>query len=277
MRRLAVAMICDGAGTACPHTSERGFVMRRAICVTSLLVLALGISAAAGASLTFFGEDLNNSETVPLTSWDNATAAEADFLSYLTGVGTETFESFDDGDGAPLTLTFPGVGTAQLTGNGAVDSVPYGSTNGKGRYNISDPVETTTDYWEVLSGAPFTIDFGSPVAAFGFYGIDIGDFQGQVTVTTEDGAPFTYIIPHSTGTSGSIGGSVLYWGVIDTADPFIKVTFGNTGSGDDNFAFDDMTIGTVEQVTAVPEPCSALLLGAALPGIAFWRKRRRSR
>ncbi|HUV79932.1 MAG TPA: hypothetical protein VMW40_03795, partial [Candidatus Bathyarchaeia archaeon] len=51
-------------------------------------------------------------------------------------------------------------------------------------------------------------------------------------------------IPH---TVNSPGGTVIYFGFIDTDHPFITLTFGTT-TGDDVFGFDDFTIGTIEQV-----------------------------
>ena len=49
-----------------------------------------------------------------------------------------------------------------------------------------------------------------------------------------------------------LGGSVLFWGLIDTDNPFTSLTFGNTAAGTDFFGFDDMTIGSVEQVVPTP-------------------------
>jgi hypothetical protein len=38
---------------------------------------------------------------------------------------------------------------------------------------------------------------------------------------------------------------MLFFGFIDTANPFTSITFGDTAPGVDFFGFDDMTIGTV--------------------------------
>ena len=229
-----------------------------------LATLALMTASQAYAAPTFFfGENLGLGENTALSSWANASAAEAQFLSHLTGVGTETFESFGVGSSAPLTLTLPGAGTATLNGDGGVHSVTPGSTNGVGRYATSG-----SQFWEAASG--FSISFENPIAAFGFYGIDIGDYNGQVTITTNHGDVFNI-----GNTINTAGGSVLFWGIIDIENPFTSLSFGNTAPGSDYFAFDNMTIGTIEQVvTQVPEPATLTLFGLGLVGMRALRRRK---
>jgi hypothetical protein len=219
-----------------------------------------------GAPLIFFGEDLGIGEGTRLLSFPNALAARNSFLANLVGVGTENFEGFADDTGAPLSLTFPGSSgsiTATLTGTGATNEVVSG-TNGVGRYPTSGNI-----YWE--SGQTFAIQFSAPVAAFGFYGIDIGDFGGQLTVTRNSGAITTFTVPNTVNGSG---GGVLFWGIIDQADPFTQVAFGNTAAGTDFFGFDDMTVGDVEQVNIVPEPGTYAMLGAGLLALGLLRRRK---
>ena len=242
----------------------------RASIIGLVAVFVLGVSGAAFAvPSVFFGEDLGLGEYTPLSSWTNSTNAEADFLSYLTGVGTEDFEGFTNGQGAPLGLVFPGAGTATLQGTGNIEAVTPGTTNGFGRYGTSG-----YNYWE--SGSSFSIDFGSPVAAFGFYGIDIGDFDGSVTLSYMNGTSSELVIPH---TVGGAGGSVIYYGFYDTDNPFNRIEFGNTESGIDYFGFDDMTIGSIEQVDPdpVPEPATLALMSTGLLGLAgtYFKRRRR--
>jgi hypothetical protein len=232
------------------------------------------ISAVLGASLSlaavsayathtvYFGEDLGAGEGTRLTSHPNADAARASFFSQLVGVGTESLEGFADETSGPLAISFPGFGTATLGGTGYVNSVPTG-TNGVGRYPISGD-----NYWE--GSGTFVINFSAPVAAFGFYGIDIGDYGGQVTATLSGGSTEVYNIPN---TMYGSGGGVLYWGIIDTVDTFTSLTFGNTAGGTDYFGFDDFSVGGVGQVH-VPEPASLALMAIGLAGLAGLRRRK---
>jgi hypothetical protein len=220
--------------------------LSRLLCL-SAFAACFPVSVSA-APVTFFGEDLGQGESIRLSSHPNADAARAQFLSNLVGVGTATLESVNAGDVAPLVVDFGASGTATLQGNGSIVEVISG-TNGFGRYPISG-----TKYWD--TGSTFSLLFSQPQAAFGFYGVDIGDFSGQVTVTYANGSSQTLTIPN---TVNGLGGSVLYFGFIDVVNPFTSVTFGNSAAGTDVFAFDDFTIGTPAQVGA-----------AAIPTMAEW-------
>ena len=241
------------------------------LAVSGILALALILTPIMGlaAPVIFFGEDLGLGEGTRLASHPNADAAQTAFLSNLVGVGTEDFESYAPGVGAPLPIVFPGAGTATLNGSGYIENVPSG-TNGFGRYPISGD-----QYWE--SGAGFSIDFDTDVAAFGFYGVDIGDFNGQVILTMASGGGNVVL---NIGNSTNIaGGSVLYFGFYDLANQYSSISFGNTAAGTDFFAFDNMTIGSLEQVVPnpIPEPTSLLLLGSGVIGLAVVSIRKRSK
>lgn len=227
-------------------------------------VTGLVSGAAQSAQLTFFGEDTGLGEGSRLAAFPNASAAQAAFLANLIGVGTETFESFAAGATAPLPIIFPGAGTATLIGAGNIEAVGPGVTNGVGRFPISGVnfFNTTSD---------LRIEFDSPVAAFGFYGVDVGDFNGQITLEFESGVSTLLNIGNGVGVPG---GGVLYFGFIDTVNPFTAVSFGNTAAGTDVFAFDDFTIGSVEQVKPVPVPMSLALFGMGLAGLGLVARRR---
>lgn len=234
--------------------------------VCTLCIVFFAVQAQAYQ--TFFGEDLNNSSIAALLSHPQSSAASSSFLAALTGVGTESFEGFSLDTPAPLTLNFPGAGTATLTGgDGLIVSVAPESTNGFGRYATSG-----TSFWDVTAGADgnFVVTFLNPVAAFGFYGIDIGDFGGQLTVELTGGNIQNFTIPNTFGSEGYPDGSVLFWGVIgqNSSETFTSAAFNTTTGEGDVFAFDDMTIGSFEQVnpdaSPTPEPPAIALIAAGI-------------
>jgi len=239
--------------------------------LTVMVVFSFGFIGISSADpVTFFGEDLGLGESTPLSSWPNAAAAESAFLANLQGVGTEDFESFEDGTPAPLSLTFPGAGTATLRGDGEINVVPSGQTNGVGRYAISG-----THYWETGASFNFVIEFSEPIAAFGFYAVDAGDFNGQLQLIASNGTTHVLNIPH---TIGAPGGSVFYFGFYDLENTYTKIQFGNTGSEADWFGFDNMTIGSLQQVNpVVPVPSTLLLLGSGLLGMVGCGRKRFSK
>lgn len=221
--------------------------------VLVFLVLGWAASAAPAAPIIFFGEDLNPAGNP--ANLTNASAAQADFLSNLQDVGVETFESFSTGASSPLAVVFDNGVTATLSGSLDVEGGP-----GAGRFAVSG-----TQYVETSSS--LTLTFDQPVVAFGFYATDIGDFSGQLSVTING---TNYDVPH---TVNGASGAGLYYGFIDTASPFTQVQFSTT-DGDDVFGFDDFTVGTAQQVAAIPEPASmAMFAGVLAAGLAALRRK----
>lgn len=236
--------------------------------IVTLLLIAFFTGSSSASPTTYFGEDLSSGGV--LLSHPNADAAKASFYAQLLSTDTEDFESFSDGDNAPINVIFPSSGTAAIiSGTGEIEDADAISA---GRYPISG-----LNFWEASSGAnAFAIDFNQSQVAFGFYGIDIGDFQGQLTIEYTNGAVETVNVPH---TVGAPSGSVLYFGFIDIAKPFDRIEFSNTGSSADYFGFDDFTIGTREQVIppgdpAIPEFPTIAIPMIAILGLAFIFQRR---
>lgn len=228
----------------------------------ALLALSAGaalLAAPLQAQTVYFGEN-----TAPAGTVSGAPAtAQASFLGQLSGVSVENFDGFALGS-SPPTLTFTGSAgliTANLAGGGTI------SAGGAGRFPTSG-----AQLYETNSN--FSAAFSTSIAAFGFYATDIGDFSGQLSITLIRGmTEQTFLVPHTVGAPNS---SLLFFGIIDTANPFDGVRFSTT-TGDDFFGFDDMIVGDVRQVTGgVPEPgtWAMMLLGFGAMGFSIRRRRR---
>ena len=207
--------------------------MRMTLASIAACAIACTAVPAFAAPVIFSGEDLNMSGDPNQAAFANATNARNNFFANLTGVGVETFESIPSGTSSPITLTFPGAGSATLNGTGSVAA----GNDGLGRYPFSG-----SQYYYAGSD-DFTINFSSAISAFGFYGTDLGDFGGQLTLTL----------------TGSNGVTVL-----TVPNTYTSISFGNNSGGADIFGFDDFSIGSLEQVTPTPapEPSSwAMMLG----------------
>lgn len=242
--------------------------------VTWALAMGGALAPVQASPLTFFGEDLNFTDDPntpaddPLrpTSLPNSTGAQTAFLAHLIGVSTENFESFPVGS-TPGTLTF-GADTATLSGSPTIRNVLTGTFNG------TYPTSGNQFLFHFGPAGSFGITFSSPQAAFGFFATDVGDGGAQLILTLAGGATTNLTVPHTVPTGT---GSALYFGVIDTGNPFTQVTFTNTNAALDGFGFDDMTIGRLEQVQVVAEPSSTFaLLGLGLISLLgySWRRRK---
>jgi hypothetical protein len=233
---------------------------KNTLSVACILALSMTAGTAAHAAATvYFGE---NQSPAGLVAGDPVTA-RTQFLSSLSGVSSEGFEAYSLFDPAPLTLTFAGSGgsalNATLAGDGFVES-----RTGVGRFNTTSG---GSKWWDV--GGAFTLNFATAISAFGFYGTDVGDFNGQVTIDLLDttGAHTLYTVAN---TVNGNNGALLFWGFVDSAKAYTQISFGNTsGTNVDFFGFDDMVIGDIRQVCTtncgtVPEPTSLALVGLGL-------------
>ena len=238
--------------------------------------IALTVAAASvahAAPVTFFGENQSPATAGPPVTGAPATA-RASFLSNLTGVSNQNFEGFAHLQAPPLNLSFTGsAGSIAAVLSASAGTVQNISSTG--RFNTSS---SGSKWWDT-SGS-FKIDFtGTEVSAFGFYGTDIGDFAGKVTISLTDTSNADTILTVN-NTVGGNDGSVLFWGFIDSAKSYKSITFGNTSSaGLDTFGFDDMVVGDARQVvppppSGVPEPGSLALVCLSLAGLAASTRRK---
>jgi hypothetical protein len=218
--------------------------------------------AAYATPIIYYGLDETPNGTV------NPTAAPAlargNFLNNINNVEVETFEEFRINAFVPALLAdgqvhldFPG-NTATLvepedTNDNNDNISTTAASSGSGRFATSG-----TNFFSTAD--TFTVNFSSPIDAFGFYGTDIGDDGGQlsVTLTKVGGGTVTLAVPN---TIGDPNGSLLFFGFTDSTTSYTSITIGDSAPGVDVFGFDDLTIG---QVAVVPEPSTLLLCGLAL-------------
>lgn len=231
------------------------------------------VCANAQAALTVYSGE--NQSPGGIVSGDPLTA-RTQFLSNLSGVGTETFEAQTVGDEAPIQLLFPGSGSSTIGATLAGVGVIFPTPSSAGRFNTTGATVTpTAGKWWSAEGS-FSLTFNRAIAAFGFYGTDVGDFNGQLTIslTGTDNQVTNLNVNHTINGNDA---SLLFWGFVDTSKAYTKITFGNTATGFDFFGFDDMTVGDINQVkppTTVPEPTTIALLALGLLGSAFAKRRR---
>lgn len=257
------------------------------------ILAATAITAWSGMAsagfVTTFGQSANGMATFPLTLYPEAANARDAFVSTKAIVSFYDFESATVGATSLNNIAFGAV-TANLTG-GLVRQAPGDGTD-DGRYSVSGNSGSASQgsrYWEATapdgSASMFTLQFSGAVQSFGFFGTDIGDFDGtlslvltrtdgtEVTVSPGSGGPFGDPI---TGTDADA--SVLFFGVSATIadDYFRSVRFITTGgSGDDVFGFDMFTVVAAPGgPSPTPLPGSLALVGAALGGLALVRRRR---
>lgn len=235
----------------------------------TLCAAALLIPGNAHSQLSvYFGEDgglgnvwPNNSQSVsrPTNHVQSARAAAA-FTARLPGVLAESFEGFADGS-MPTVVHF-GTNTATLSGSRSVVSVtdPLTTWAGGGLYPITG---TNMLYLQATAPGFFVLKFDTPQAAFGFFGTDLGEPNGlRVAVITPAGTTNSWEVPI---TRPAASASSFFFGIIDKANPFVRVEFSRVGADTtDGFGFDDFTIATPEQVTT-----TANLYVAGLGGMLY--------
>jgi hypothetical protein len=237
-------------------------------CITLLLFVGVATivtpsSQVEAARIIFFGLDNNATGMFPLSSHPNADAARAAFLANLIA-GTLGLQDFDGLATGPLTPTlgFPPSGaTASFTSLSTDGSSIISGVTPLLQFAVSGSQCLLTTTAE--DNQFFSLTFSSPQRAFGFYATDPSDYFGSAAPS---GTPPLRLLLEGSGGSTLLDvlpgvdvstvrdGSVIFFGVIETSNPFTKITLVNpvTGLGaigTDGICVDDITIGPVIEIT----------------------------
>jgi hypothetical protein len=264
----------------------------------ALTTLATGNAQAYAIS---FGEwPSGSNSTVPtvaqLANSPEGTARGDFFANFVApNVHTETFEGIAANTAGNLSnLSFGGSNSNFTATVSSTAGKVLAAPDNTGRYgNPADTSTPTTNshFWAVdLSDGGFTVTFSKAVAAFGFFGTDIGDQPfnlgefGLLSLDVYNGANLLQNLAVNNVTGSTANGSALYFGfVADNSDQlFTSITFRTslTNKNIDTMGFDDFTVADAGQagivVPTVPEPGTIALVGAALLGAGLARRRRRA-
>lgn len=234
------------------------------------IAAALFTAAPLSAQTTFRGQSLNPGQTVT----GAALTARNSFNGGLAAsVATQDFESIPMGSIASgLTLNFGFAGNATIQGSGSVTNTVF-----------SDAFATSGSRYVLATVGPsssFEVTFAQRVAAFGFYGTDLGDFNGRLTLEFFNGSSLIdeFLVQDGDLTGAQIpelNGNLLFWGVQYGSNAFDRINFRMEGSID-VFSFDDMTVADARDVIGVPEPGSVALALTGLVGLGLVARRRRA-
>lgn len=219
------------------------------------------VGSVHAAPVVFFDRDLHSSNTQRLAAFPNSQAQRDAFVGNLVTFYEEDLESIASNTFNP-TLNFDGEIQATIDG-GVIRTVAPGATDNHGRYPVSG-----VNYLNLGNAAAtgiMQIQFSEPIAAFGFYGIDIGDFDGTLRMTQYDGSMQTFIVD-PIGNDGTMSGSMLFWGMIDIANPFTAIEFYNNTGVFDVFSFDNFIVARAGEIVPLPLGAGLGLVGLLAVG-----------
>lgn len=151
-----------------------------------------------------------------------------------------------------------------------------------GRFDTTGVGDITERKWW-LTAYSFTLTFDQGISALGFYGTDLGDFDGsfEIELLRANEAAGDGRVEVLKPTADAVNGTLQFFGFYDPnpQNAYTQVVFRiNQNATDvedfDFLGFDDFVVGPVAPGNPVPEPGSLALVGAALLGVAAARRRK---
>lgn len=266
----------------------------RCLLATLSVASSLALTPALAATTVYFGEDQGAGSPAAMPT---SFAARDAFTAQLSSSGVESFESFAAGTdffaNAALQLNFAGTGvTASLTG-GDVRNAPFNA-----RFAV-----TGTNYLNTAFNQRIT--FNTPVSAFGLFVTDANETDnspatvtvGGLTLTQQqiearpfdsvDGifrivterSPGVFEVLFDGSTFPARDSTGMFVGLVDGANPYANIILINGTSEldtqfTDGFGYDELTVGSVEQLAPIPEPSTWALMLAGLVVVGAVARRR---
>jgi len=257
--------------------------MRRCVAVAApCALLALAGSANLAQAAMFLGIDLHDSDTTPLPVHQrvNSTQAWNDFSAQLLSYNVISFEP-EEGytahphfpyqpGGVGLDPEFNAGGVSGRVNSAVIRHQPEGTAgpphDPRGRY----PSHGVHYIGAIITDSipHMTIEFDEPQEVFGIWGIDVGDFGGDLLITLVGDDDNRHFVVPAISDSAEFSGSILFFGFAELGFEFSTVLIGNSDP-EDIFAFDELTVGRI-----IPAPGAGATL--ALASFAGLRRRRRS-
>jgi hypothetical protein len=260
--------------------------------LATAVILPIFASAPAQALSLFTGYDANtlntnaNPQVVPVAARVNTTAAFNSYLANLGGIGvtTESFETTAVGtviDGLSQTLSGVNATYSYKTKANPAVSAGSGPTQSVQQADLAGFTNSGTYPTDGVRGISinsvnlFKINFASPLAAFSFWGTDLGDSSNVLTVILRRAGVQVAAQPIDYLGANPGNSSIFFFGGIaqnstELFDEVELLSLINTNG--DAIGLDQITVGTQAQVTPVPTP--AMLPGLVGLGMAALRKRK---
>lgn len=169
--------------------------------------------------------------------------------------GIQTILSYKDSSGTPIPAGSAGSAANVQKASGTTDMTNAGTFPTEGTKGISI---NSTNRFEIL--------LNQPIAAFSFWGTDLGDNNNSLALALYNGNTLLRESPINYLGANSGNSSVFFFGGIAEApaEYFNRVVFNNTKTND-AIGLDQFTIAVAEQLLTQPNPSSASSAGVTDP------------